>query len=301
MNTDMNTNHTIDTSHAKVSPTAKLVAYSRQFTDIPYATEISIASKAEEVTKKMFEGFDFSLDEIKQIAPSTEARYKCFLSAIRNLGIKQVLEFASGLSFRGFVMSEDKDMVYVETDLPGIMSERAGIIEENTTLKRISTRSNLHFHNVNVLHWEEIEPALQHFNPSEPIAVIHEGLFMYLSFSEKEIAAKNIKRILEKFKGVWLTPDIGSKEQMKHRTSTMERFQNMAQAIAKSTNRDFADRTFETDEHMHEFFNNLGFHIEKKSQLDGTFALSSLKNISISQEYLDKMADYMFLWKLTLK
>ena len=54
----------------KISPTAKLVAYSRTFTDIPFAKEIAIKSNAKqsfEEQKGIFEGLQSGKHDIKSL------------------------------------------------------------------------------------------------------------------------------------------------------------------------------------------------------------------------------------------
>ncbi len=62
--------------------------------------------------------------EAKVYAPILEARYKSIVHLIRSSGTTQVLELASGFSLRGLAMSENSDLVYVDTDLPGIREEK---------------------------------------------------------------------------------------------------------------------------------------------------------------------------------
>ena len=60
-------------SYEKISPTAKLVAYLRTFTDIPYAKEMALESGA----KKTFQELaGESKDTYFRFAPFWEARYK---------------------------------------------------------------------------------------------------------------------------------------------------------------------------------------------------------------------------------
>ena len=78
-------------SYEKISPTAKLAAYLRTFTDIPFAKEIAKKSGA----KKAFQ--EFADEGAKSMfAPLWKARYKVTHRILAQHGMTQVLELAAG-------------------------------------------------------------------------------------------------------------------------------------------------------------------------------------------------------------
>ena len=113
-----------ESDFSSISPTAKLVAYFREFTDIPCAKDVARLIDAKTVTETLCPDSGM-LDDLKKfVTPAIEARYKSMISAIKRTGIQQVLELASGLSFRGILMTTDPDILYTETDLPLLTREK---------------------------------------------------------------------------------------------------------------------------------------------------------------------------------
>ena len=197
--------------HSKISPTAKLVAYWRQFSDVPYAKDVATLFGTERVYQDMFHNANDKLLKNNIMIPLLELRYKCLFYTLLDMGIKNVLEFASGIALRGLAMTENPDLTYVETDLPGLTEEKTKLLDTIMSRHGLKTRGNLFFHVANILNYEEIEPALKHFQGNTPIAIVHEGLLQYLTHPEKRAAAINIHKILKQFGGVWLTPDLDIK------------------------------------------------------------------------------------------
>ncbi len=109
-------------SYAKISPTAKLVAYGRTFTDIPFAREIAAECDAE----KAFQTLSVA-ESLPLQVPLWEARYKTTNQIIAREGMTQILEIAAGLSPRGLAMTDDPDVVYVATDLPEMLEQEKAI------------------------------------------------------------------------------------------------------------------------------------------------------------------------------
>lgn len=285
-------------SHDKISPTAKLVAYSRQFSDIPFASEIARMSRAEETTRGLFEGSGVDPKEFIDFAPMVEARYKSLLSHIRKSGIKQVLEFASGLSFRGLVMSDDPEMVYVESDLPGIVQEKQNMLRDLPSMAAVVNRGNVFFHAANILDAREIEPTLSHFAASKPVAVIHEGLFQYLTIEEKKRAGRNIRAILARFGGLWMTPDLHTKNDMNSQWRNNERVKRFSGAIAKHTLRNFEENSFEDEAHLERFMRDIGFRMSVSPQIDGSFELTTIDRLKVNKDIWNEVGPKLRVWTM---
>jgi O-methyltransferase involved in polyketide biosynthesis len=200
----------MEKSYEKISPTAKLVAYLRTFTDIPYTKEIAVASGAE----KTFQGLaGESAESMVRFAPIWEARYKVTDRILGEHGITQVLEVAAGLSPRGLAMTMNPDVVYVVTDLPQVLKLEK-TIAETILAKSNSHCPNLHFQAANALDMKSLSTAASAFKRGKPIAIIVEGLLTYLNRREREIIAGNIHELLEKYGGLWVASDVNTKQQL---------------------------------------------------------------------------------------
>lgn len=88
--------------HGKISFTSKLVAYYRMFSDIPFAKDVAEYIGAEQAHDSLFKHQEQERGELMEYAPILEARYKSIVNLISELGIRQVLELASGFSLRVF-------------------------------------------------------------------------------------------------------------------------------------------------------------------------------------------------------
>lgn len=287
-------------AHKKISPTAKMVAYWRQFAELPYSRDIAELFHTKDTMTEIFSARDIEKMRNSFLIPYAELRYKSLQHAIESSGIKQIIEFASGISLRGLYMSKDPSLTYVETDLPELMEEKLPKVKEIMNRHHISQRNNLHFHTVNVLNYDETVAATQYFDPRQPILIIHEGLFQYLTREEKTIAAQNFHKILSKFGGAWLTPDLEIKQTSHDVFIDDEDLKNLIETIGNLTNRSFSDNSFADEKDVYDFFHQLGFDVKNEPQWKSTVAISGFKADHISEKYIEGMKS-LPLWHLTIR
>lgn len=269
----------------KISPTAKFVAYLRTFSDIPFSKDISAVSDSENVFKDI--GGEYTETMIK-FAPLLEARFKVISAIIEQQKIKNVLEIASGVSPRGLIMSEDPSVNYVEADLPTILAEKEKIVRDILGRSK-QTRPNLHFAKTDVLKLEELQAAALPLN--SPMAVEHEGLLNYLTREEKMVAAKNIHQLLSQKNGIWITPDISTRQEMEKILSLNENLRNILSIISGITERNMETNAFKDEEDIQTFFRETGFEAEVRPQLDfiNIDDLSSIHNLNLDKEQVAKL------------
>lgn len=283
-------------AHSRISPTAKFVAYFRQMSDIPYSKDIVDVFDVESTFQNLFMPHNEILyGDI--FAPLLEIRYKSIQYALEQAHVTQILEFASGISLRGLAMTKAPSLIYVETDLPELNQEKVDLVSKVMKRNNIENRANLFFHAVNVLNFDEIEPVLRHFSVHKPLAIVHEGLFQYLTRDEKKQAAKNIHRLLERYGGVWMTPDLDTKSSFHAQLVSRSQSEEMMGIIKNLTGRDFMHNAFEDDEDVLAFFHDLGFVVEWQPQMNKNIVLSTIKSKSIRQDTLDALSR-LRLWTL---
>lgn len=286
--------------HESISPTAKLVAFWRSFSDIPFSKDVATFCETERVTNELFSGI-LSEEHRQSILPALiEMRYKSLSQFLLRNRYTQVLEFASGISLRGLSMTSDQTLTYVETDLNALTEEKKKLVSAIADKHALSARENLFLHVANVLNYDEIEPTLAHFSKNKPLAVIHEGLVQYLSHREKTIAAQNIHRILKKFSGAWITPDLDSVKQLHNLGLAPEQFTKFIGVIEKVTGINFLAHAFQDEKEVHDFFNPLGFHVQSEPQLQDDIKLSSLEGLK-NASALRALLGNLRLWILTAK
>ncbi|MFB3764983.1 MAG: class I SAM-dependent methyltransferase [Methanotrichaceae archaeon] len=197
-----------------------------------------------------------------------EARYKIVNYLLKAHHINQILEIASGVSPRGLEMARDPSVEYVEVDLIDAIQVKKDIIKRLIAKSIVSKQPNLHLEEGNALNLQDLLKATRFFG-ERPIAVVNEGFLDYLDLEEKTIFARNVHRLLERFGGIWITPDIPTKAQdeqvvssVKHLLSN-ETLQERAGNIRRITGVDILKNRFESEDVAQTFFENLGFIVEQ--------------------------------------
>ena len=126
---------------------------------------------------------------------------------------------------------------------------------------------------------------------------------MYLSRPEKETLANNIKEILRKFGGAWMTPDFmveSEAEQLMNQPRVRSIMDDMTASIARLTGRDLMQDQSKDQAELNTFFEKLGYKLTTYPQIDGSYELSSLKNFPMAEHHLQTMKQALRLWTLTL-
>jgi len=280
----------------KVSMTATFVAYWRQYTDIPFAKDIAHLINANEKIETFLRLHDIIRDEIRWYAPLFEIRHKSIEEMIRKSGIKQVLELASGLSFRGLAFAQDPDISYVETDLDGLTEEKRVLAAALKDKYSLSLNSNFRLAAANALDKFQLQDAISHFKKEQAVAVVNEGLLPYLTTNEMETVAGNIKEILDQFGGIWITPDFSLKEN--YTEVSAQRIQ-VRDAIAELTGRRLHRSIFENKDHLFSFLHRMGLQAEVFNQLDLVSSVVSLRALHLPDGFLQKIKQKLNLWVIT--
>lgn len=307
----------------KISVTAKLVAFFRAFSDIPFAVEVAERIGAKEAVLKIVERSEAEIkpdsmsangsrpDSVEEgsseretkladeriYAPMFEARYKSIAELIRRSGIGQVLELASGFSFRGLYMTGDPQLVYVESDLKELNVEKTKLVREIRTKFGLSDLGNHHLCDANALSLAEMETACKYFSTDAKLIVVTEGLLMYLSAEERAQVSRNIFLLLKRFGGgIWITPDFTTRAIADNVPDAVKRFRS---AILGTTHRQLFESAFENVQEMEEFFRSVGFESKCDNQLDIVNHLSCVAALNINQAILNRLRPRMNVWSLT--
>jgi O-methyltransferase involved in polyketide biosynthesis len=280
-------------SYEKISPTAKLTAYLRTFTDIPYTKEIAVETGA----KKTFQELaGESKESMVRFAPFWEARYKVTNRILAENNMTQVLEIAAGLSPRGLAMTRNPDVVYVVTDLPEML-EVEETIAEIIIAKSNGHRSNLHFQAASALDMESLSKAATAFKFDRPLAIITEGLFPYFNRREQGVLAGNIHEVLGKYGGLWIVSDVHNRGYWQEISQLDDKFRKRLSAISSSTGSNIENNVFADKDDMEQFFGKAGFRVEEYSHLNVLEDLSSVKLLNLNQEERQKIRRGLEIFK----
>lgn len=270
-------------SFEKISPTSLMLAYARQFTDIPYSKELSQLVNAQTFIEQLdtaveqFQGH--KLDRPVETAALFEARYKGINKLMAEFPSQQVLELASGLLPRGMTFSEDSNNVFIESDLPAVIAQKQQLVEQ-----LVGNRSNLHFENIDATSQTNQFPInTDYLDSQKPITVVCEGLLMYLTLEQKQQVFSNVRELLQVYGGVWITHDLTTKENLSHRWTISPTWQKFEETVNKMTQTSLTDTHFENFDHVREFATEQGFKVNKYSLLDVFEQLTCLQPLEINQ------------------
>jgi len=297
----------VGVDYSKISITAKLVAYFRQFSDIPFAGEVAEYVQAREALVEIARKLDERVDlqnvdgelpkEGKIYAPLLEARYKSIVQLIRRTGTDQVFELASGFSLRGLAMSAASEITYLESDLPGINEEKKKLLADLMAKQNLTGLDRHHIINANALDYTEIEAAIPLLSRDRPLVVINEGLLNYLSADERSVVAGNVRELLSNFPGgAWITPDFTTRSIADNVSETTKRFRR---AVMGVTERQLNEAAFEDEEAIDTFVRDSGFSQVSYYQADEVPHLSSLERLGLSPEIITHMRPRMRIWLLS--
>lgn len=244
------------TPYDGVIPTGWLTAYGKTFTDIAYSRDMFDGLE----TIRLANGPDERLATMKdtRLAPQFEARHKLLNRIIRSTGIKQVMEIAAGFSTRGLELTADSEVVYVEVDLPGVVTDKHRVLDMLRAKGAIPQRPNLFLEAGSAVNEQDLLHAAAHFDDSKPVIIAHEGLLRYLRMDEKSRCAHNVKALLQEFGGVWVTPDICLPSITYKQADVMA---ERRKGISAITGVNTADNLFKDEADAREFFEGQGFSI----------------------------------------
>jgi O-methyltransferase involved in polyketide biosynthesis len=173
-------------------------------------------------------------------------------------GATQVLELAAGLSPRGMDLAP-KGIVLVEADLADATAMKGEVV--TAVLGRVP--ANLHLCPVNVLDRAELLACCSAFT-NRPVAVVTEGLLRYLTFEEKTQLAANVREILLRFGGLWVTTDIHLRFWAHRHRGPINR-ETEKERLGRSLDPNY----FDDLDHALRFFEECGFDVEARPLMEG--------------------------------
>ena len=283
--------------YEKISPTAWGVAYHRVLSDIKYAKEIFDQLEKLQKTTDPIEIEYMERTKSSKITPQLEARYMLINRLYNENKTNQILEIASGLSPRGLEMTDgDPSLTYIEVDIPSMAECKRCLLEKLFKSNVINPRPNLYIENGDALDKESLMAVTERFK-NEPITIINEGLLRYMNFEQKAIVAKNVKVLLEKFCGFWITSDITLARILDQKDEDRIN-RGMVKAMSGI---DVDKNVFESVEAAVEFFESFGFTVEKHSFLEVINELVSPKKLDMSSKETKELIEHPVVFVMKLK
>ncbi|MDZ8258294.1 class I SAM-dependent methyltransferase [Nostoc sp. ChiQUE01b] len=277
----------------KIILTAFMVSLARQFTDIPYAKELAQLIEMQGLVKL---SQPQNQDKSVLLTARVEARYKAINQVIAQYQITQVLELASGLLPRGLFMSSNPNIVFIESDLPKMISCKQQLIQQ-----LVEERPNLHFIEIDATRRpSEFWKSTPLLKAGQPVMILCEGLLTHLTLLEKQLVCANIREILHCYGGVWITPDFidtGSLVRSQQDDSGLEK---LLQTGTNLTGRSLVNNNFGTLDQARQFVYEQGFRVTEHSMLNVIDELSCLEILGIDPEVVRRMLAAQSVFALTL-
>lgn len=266
--------------YSSISPSAKSLLLLKGSTNIPFAKEVAALMVYPKPYQPSVEDRDFSF---WARVVHFENRYWSIDQLINGAEVKNILELSSGYSFRGLDMVNRIPVHYIDTDLDEVIFLKRAFVA-SLEKNKPKPKGLLEILPLNALNEDQFNETINRF-PAGPVAIVNEGLLMYLNAEEKEKLCRIIHKTLTARGGYWITADIYIKQPIAG-----------IQIQRSAAEKDFIDHhrieenKFESFEEAGLFFKEAGFAKVKEAQTDHG-RLSALPYLigSASAEQAEKM------------
>jgi O-methyltransferase involved in polyketide biosynthesis len=195
--------------YASISPSAYALLLMKGDTDIPFAREAATLLKKRTPDNRNTDPpkFGSSPADYWIRVMHFESRYWSIDQLLADLPYTNILELSSGFSFRGLSLSRNRPIFYIDTDLPGVIAGKQRFVDALVAGAPTPPPGHYELQALNVLDAAAFREVIARFPPG-PIAILNEGLLVYLNNAEKEILCQNIRECLLARGGRWITADI---------------------------------------------------------------------------------------------
>lgn len=177
-------------NYSSISQSAKWLALTRATTTIPFAREAAILLFGEALVREA-EATVANLSEHR--LGHFEHRCRSIDQALEIVAHRNIVEIGAGLSFRGLAVAQSPGIHYLDTDLPELLAVKADLVAR---LDHPPLQGTLRLEPLDALAPGALAGAVRHL-PAGPVAIVNEGLLMYLDASEKERLATSILGLLQ--------------------------------------------------------------------------------------------------------
>ncbi len=191
----------------------KIIQKKARDTSIPYVQKLADALKIDWKSTRIKNWLRMLIWGKVRSGLYLELRYNAVSQALQLYPESAVLEIAAGYSTRGLVECLHRE-AYIETDLDKLIVHKKKVIDLMPEGKSSSCH---YFKPLNICNPQSVEQVgnfIQSLGLTKPVVVINEGLFMYLTPSQQQMARDNIKTFLAKYSpdGAWITTDFSERD-----------------------------------------------------------------------------------------
>ncbi|NES25796.1 MAG: hypothetical protein F6K41_44625, partial [Symploca sp. SIO3E6] len=161
-------------------------------------------------------------------------------------------------------------------------------------------RSNLHFVGIDATSQPSQLPIdVDYLDSQKPITVICEGLLLYLTFNQKQRLFANVRELLQVYGGVWITPDLITKEYLSRVRGNSPAWQKLSQTVRGMTTTSDKDTIFDNFDQVRQFVNEQGFQLQRYSMLNVLDQLTCLEPLGIHPTLAESILADSFVFALT--
>lgn len=260
-----------------ISPSALSLIGLKAHTNIPFAREaasllsdyLSATTHHPTMDKAMF----------FKLLIHFENRYRTVDKVLSTLPVHNILEISSGYSFRGLHLCEHQPVHFIDTDLPEVISLKKEITDKLIAGLPRNLQGKLELHPLNVLHEADFNSIIDRF-PEGPIAIVNEGLLVYLDPVEKSRLAVIVGNILKKRGGYWITGDVYTQNDVKNKALIPD-----AKSRKFREDHQIDENKFEDFTKAHQFFTDHHFEITTRVP----FAADELSCLELMEDQKDSI------------
>ncbi len=193
---------------------------------------VAISEKLGLTYKELKDSTSKELADIQVLANAVflEIRFRTVGAIADGLGCNTIVDLPCGYTPRG-IQSACKNQRYIGLDLPATVSEVDGLINPMVSDEK---QFLIKYKGVDATNFGSLESALE--GVEGPICVTTEGLVMYFNDSEAAALCENIRRLLTKFGGYWVTsdPEMMIQNTLIMRAIAGERYQEVVSSSMKA-------------------------------------------------------------------
>jgi hypothetical protein len=208
-----------------------------------------------------------------------ESRYWSIDQLLDDQPYTNILELSSGFSFRGLALSRRQPVFYIDTDLEAVIAGKQRFVDALTggsVTQGVTpgvAPGHYEIQPLNVLDPAAFKKIVARFPPG-PIAIVNEGLLVYLDSAEKERLCQNIHECLTARGGCWITADI----YLQRRDTDPLIVQNEAYKQWQEQHK-IEEKKFSNIQDAEAFFHRMGFAVDKQARpnYDRLYSLARLR------------------------
>lgn len=305
--------------HARISPMGVMCAQMfAEDTTIPYAREIyhelqkedcALVEDGKQVRSQGLISLFRLVPDLRAIISVLEGRYLASNRALSRDGPFHILELAGGLSARGLTFTRaDSNQIYIDTDLTELShlkrSVVAAIRNRESNDGAVAT-PNYHITPLNALDKVAFEAALSpyvHAEQKRPLAIVNEGLMMYLDNNHQEVLRDNVVEMLTRYSpdGAWYTPDPSLRVENLTPNPLLQSFIQWRMRTLEQKRR-LSFNFFKSEEQVIQFMNKGGLEVEVVSSEPIVDDLSCKDKLRVNKERLRKKSHLYDMYRMRLR